>query len=560
MESLDSIVDELIWRIEGGFHNKWDGFAVAHTPRINQEVRDVLALVIDAVDMQNEDFEPAAGGIEEEKDHGDVPVVKGSAEYERRMKAYLEMQASAIPESALKKALRDFDARLATEGVPLGKMAVFLRRHGQDISPLDAKASTMHDGQARSPVQGGRDLSSGNVSRPFSPNPADTLLLAGRGGRSSLRGSPRGNKKRARIDYRVWEPQRHVRHYFPEIAMIQGNFVRGRITGSVLVRFHDGALYTGPWVDAQEPRSKHHWGSWKTPENRTYIGASVDHHLDVGNITGAMFEVRYPWGEIYQGPLLKGKRHGWGRCQYSNGGDYIGQWWYDRRHGFGRMVTMDNALGGLIKYEGPWRHDKEHGNGRCRFPDGSSFEGMYRHGLMHGQGIRHFANGNTYKGAYSQGSMCGYGVLKYADQRTYKGEFKDDKRHGHGELVYPERHTLGHSTVAGATKVLRRIAPVGSSSSPSIGSPSAQDGGLPMEPVTLDDIKTAVQALGADVESRPASRHVRFTENLRPGTVGSMFGKGSTRAEGVGGGGVNTLLNSRGRGGGKLSRIALLAR
>ena len=43
MESLDSIVDELIWRIEGGFHNKWDGFAVAHTPRINQEVRDVLA-------------------------------------------------------------------------------------------------------------------------------------------------------------------------------------------------------------------------------------------------------------------------------------------------------------------------------------------------------------------------------------------------------------------------------------------------------------------------------------------------------------------------------------
>ena len=150
MESLDSIVDELIWRIEGGFHNKWDGFAVAHTPRINQEVRDVLALVIDAVDMQNEDFEPAAGGIEEEKDHGDVPVVKGSAEYERRMKAYLEMQASAIPESALKKALRDFDARLATEGVPLGKMAVFLRRHGQDISPLDAKASTMHDGQARS--------------------------------------------------------------------------------------------------------------------------------------------------------------------------------------------------------------------------------------------------------------------------------------------------------------------------------------------------------------------------------------------------------------------------
>ena len=119
---------------------------------------------------------------------------------------------------------------------------------------------------------------------------------------------------------------------------------------------------------------------------------------------------------------------------------------------------------------------------------------------MHGQGIRHFANGNTYKGEYSQGSMCGYGILKYADQRTYKGEFKDDKRHGHGELVYPERHSLGHSTVPGTTKVLRRIAPVGTSSSSSssfpsmIVSPSSKgDAIVPMEPATVEDIEMAAR-------------------------------------------------------------------
>ena len=68
--------------------------------------------------------------------------------------------------------------------------------------------------------------------------------------------------------------------------------------------------------------------------------------------------MRYPFGDIYIGPLLNGRRHGWGVCQYPHGGEYVGQWWHDRRHGFGRMVTQDDALGGGVLYEGPFRHDK----------------------------------------------------------------------------------------------------------------------------------------------------------------------------------------------------------
>ena len=151
----------------------------------------------------------------------------------------------------------------------------------------------------------------------------------------------------------------------------------------------------------------------------SYIGATVDHHFDVDHITGEMFQVRYHFGEVYVGPMLNGKRHGWGMCTYTHGGEYIGQWFHDRRHGtednififlflisilfshplfiscsvltgFGRCVTRDEALGGGVLYEGPWRHDKQHGFGRTRFPDGSSHEGEYAYGLWHGIGTSFF--------------------------------------------------------------------------------------------------------------------------------------------------------------------------
>jgi hypothetical protein len=71
-----------------------------------------------------------------------------------------------------------------------------------------------------------------------------------------------------------------------EIAMLQGTFVKGKICGSVLVRFHDGATYNGPWVDSQCPRTTFHKGTWKTNADIVYVGATVDHHFDCGHING----------------------------------------------------------------------------------------------------------------------------------------------------------------------------------------------------------------------------------------------------------------------------------
>ena len=118
--------------------------------------------------------------------------------------------------------------------MPLNKREAWLKEHANDVDPYDVRADTQHDG-------------------PSSEVRADdgTILLTGA----------------ARVDYRPWTQRVHRRTYWPEIAMIQGTFVRGRIMGNVLVRFHDGATYSGPWVDRQEERSLHHRGTWKTEED-----------------------------------------------------------------------------------------------------------------------------------------------------------------------------------------------------------------------------------------------------------------------------------------------------
>ena len=417
------LIEELEWLHEGeqfghGGHgdvfttdealatNVFSSWTLLDAP--SKEIRQLLVNLADLIveeqgtelDYLLQEFDVTTAESAPKDNANKEPVIKGSEEYERLLREYLQTNTPQEYPKALTIAHQELQKRVMLEGRPLNRKQLWLRTHAKDLDPYSKTSSSQHDG-------------------PGSQKP--------------------------RIDYRPWNKRRHRRTYWPEIAMLQGTFVEGRITGCVLVRFHDGAAYNGPWIDSQCTRGKHHRGTWKTPGDIVYIGSTVDHHFDVDHINGERYEVKYPFGETYIGPLLNGRRHGWGICKYSHGGEYVGQWWHDRRHGFGRMVMFDDALGGGVLYEGPWRHDKEHGRGRTRFPDGSSYEGEYRYGLWHGIGIRHYANGDVYNGDFKQSMRYGRGVLKYNDQRTYRGEFENDNRHGLGELVYPERHPLGHS-------------------------------------------------------------------------------------------------------------------
>ena len=187
-------------------------------------------------------FQLAAEEASEEKEKKENKIlVKGSEEYEKLLRSHLDRQQREDEESgrnsnnrALSRAHVSLVEQCRREGVPLNKREVWLKEHANDVDPYDVRAETQHDG-ASSEVKA-----------------ADgTTIVTGI----------------ARVDYRPWKQRLHRRTYWPEIAMIQGTFVRGRIMGNVLVRFHDGATYSGPWVDRQEKRSLHHRGTWKTIED-----------------------------------------------------------------------------------------------------------------------------------------------------------------------------------------------------------------------------------------------------------------------------------------------------
>ena len=65
-----------------------------------------------------------------------------------------------------------------------------------------------------------------------------------------------------------------------------------------------------------------------------------------------------------------------GKTQYS------GQWENGQRHGWGRL---DYAEGGQY-FEGEWFCGMKHGKGKQVWAQGSSFEGIWQDGIIHGDG------------------------------------------------------------------------------------------------------------------------------------------------------------------------------
>ena len=114
----------------------------------------------------------------------------------------------------------------------------------------------------------------------------------------------------------------------------------------------------------------------------------------------------YPDGSVYEGVLVDGKQHGWGKFTDHLGDVYEGEW-RDGKLGVGKLTEYDGDV-----YEGEWRDGKKHGRGKYTYANGGVYEGEWRHDKRHGQGK------HTY----------GYGVV-------YEGAWVDDKRHGEGEYT-----------------------------------------------------------------------------------------------------------------------------
>jgi hypothetical protein len=111
-------------------------------------------------------------------------------------------------------------------------------------------------------------------------------------------------------------------------------------------------------------------------------------------------------GDIYKGQFVAGHRQGHGVLNFSDGSEYVGQWWND---------IMDGA-------------------GTRRFPNGDVYMGDYVTGKRTGQGRFYFSNGDMYVGRWESDTMMGFGRYYYCSGQRFEGNFSNGKRHGKGKL------------------------------------------------------------------------------------------------------------------------------
>lgn len=237
--------------------------------------------------------------------------------------------------------------------------------------------------------------------------------------------------------YRLRKPVR--RRIWDKYGTISGHFEDGHVNGDVVIRYKNGHVYEGPYVEetwldilgrvVPRGRKSGHWGRWTTPDKWVYEGRLVDNHFDLDYKQGELRMVK-PDGEMYEGAFVDDLPHGMGEMTYADGSRYVGEWFRGQRQGFGLFKTADGSA-----YEGEWDHGLVSGEGIWRWRDGVSYVGCSLEGKRHGKGVYATPAGDVYTGDFVENKMQGRGVFEYRDGARYEGEFKNHNREGHGVYI-----------------------------------------------------------------------------------------------------------------------------
>ncbi|RHY73055.1 hypothetical protein DYB30_000666 [Aphanomyces astaci] len=235
----------------------------------------------------------------------------------------------------------------------------------------------------------------------------------------------------------------------------------GRVFRRGKLRFANGDLYDGEWVDGK----RHGQGTFTYHDGLQYRGEFAANLFEGFGVLVAV-DQKHPitgvWvkGSTYEGEFRGGKKHGKGLMVFGEGGSYDGmfadnvfsgrgvrsyangdrfdgEWKHGMWWGMGHLCRVDGE-----SYVGECKRNLFHttslvgGVGRRTFRGGAgSYEGGYRHGLQHGKGLRVFADGSTYEGDWTDNVMQGSGVWTTA-AFTYIGDFAHGRPHGHGLFTF----------------------------------------------------------------------------------------------------------------------------
>ena len=136
-------------------------------------------------------------------------------------------------------------------------------------------------------------------------------------------------------------------------------------------------------------------------------------------------------GDVYEGDLVKGQRHGKGLFVWANGQSYNGQWVNDKALGQGSVKFADGN-----QYEGSVLDGTPHGQGRMLYASGDTYTGNFNAGVPEGSGVYVWKNGQQYDGNWENGYRSGQGRTLFFSGETYVGNYVNDKPDGFGEYNF----------------------------------------------------------------------------------------------------------------------------
>ena len=203
-----------------------------------------------------------------------------------------------------------------------------------------------------------------------------------------------------------------------------GQFVRdadgASYSGTGKVVWAHGDVFEGTLVKGQ----RHGKGLFVWANGQRYNGDWVQ-----DKATGQA-SVQFANGNQFEGSVLEGVPQGQGRMRYASGDTYTGQFNAGVPEGVGLYAWKNGQ-----QFDGAWKNGRPNGQGKLRFATGNQFEGAVVEGVPHGEGRMVFASGEIYVGHFANGQPDGQGSFSFANGEKYVGQFRDGKFNGQGALT-----------------------------------------------------------------------------------------------------------------------------
>lgn len=192
-------------------------------------------------------------------------------------------------------------------------------------------------------------------------------------------------------------------------------------SGQGRIQWGNGELYEGAVVRGK----RHGVGEFVWISGQRYQGDWVDDRPQ------GRGKLRFANGNLFEGDIVDGQPQGQGRMIYASGDVYNGQILQGEPHGQGSYLWISGQ-----RYEGPWVKGRPVGRGVMHFANGNDYEGDIVDGLPQGEGFMRYASGDTYEGRFSAGQPDGQGRFTWKQGDRYTGGWKAGRRDGQGTMQW----------------------------------------------------------------------------------------------------------------------------